>query len=382
MDDPRRQQLDLVLPVLWQYGNQLMTEEEKNVLAVNNLSSMRELATLINNPAVVMNLPGLSMNTRAMLMDGGRGSGQLVSQRWVIEQPLAEQQSVPRPPGPKTRAARVENLSDQPEIPVSALPSTMPLPPPRAEDDVKGNVSHQFSSVNLVSTMSGPGTTTEGARGGASVSQTDLLLREPEQGAGGGGMAADRARVSSVLEVKADWQVELDPADTWESMTRDEAKMKEIMPGLQQAWGYAVKEQVALVAVTTYKFTIYMMRAPLQYGPKALLISDPIWWNQQNPSARACMLHFMSLAHERFPEKQQLAEAQVPATIPPGHRWLRSPGDWPWRAPTAFLMNARRYSINGIERLSNDLALQLAEALGLGGGNAEAADQPAENPAI
>ncbi len=136
MDDPRRQQLDLVLPVLWQYGNQLMTEEEKNVLAVNNLSSMRELATLINNPAVVMNLPGLSMNTRAMLMDGkqcidyhtahklrsirvyfgvkvawassncvgGRGSGQLVSQRWVIEQPLAEQQSVPRPPGPKTRA--------------------------------------------------------------------------------------------------------------------------------------------------------------------------------------------------------------------------------------------------------------------------------------
>ncbi len=81
-------------------------------------------------------------------------------------------------------------------------------------------------------------------------------------------------------------------------------------------------------------------------------------------------------------EKQQLAEAQVPATIPPGHRWLRSPGDWPWRAPTAFLMNARRYSINGIERLSNDLALQLAEALGLGGGNAEAADQPAENPAI
>ncbi len=58
--------------------------------------------------------------------------------------------------------------------------------------------------------------------------------------------------------------------------------------------------------MTTYKFTIYMMRAPLQYGPKALLISDPIWWNQQNPSARACMLHFMSLAHERFPGMSQI----------------------------------------------------------------------------
>ncbi len=61
-------------------------------------------------------------------------------------------------------------------------------------------------------------------------------------------MAANRARVSSVLEVKADWQVELDPADTWESMTRDEAKMKEIMPGLQQVvsfrtltmWWYSI----------------------------------------------------------------------------------------------------------------------------------------------
>ena len=50
------------------------------------------------------------------------------------------------------------------------------------------------------------------------------------------------------------------------------------MYGAVQAYGYALKEQVALVAIISYKVTLFIMRL-LDLAAKGIQISEPVWWD-------------------------------------------------------------------------------------------------------
>ena len=67
-----------------------------------------------------------------------------------------------------------------------------------------------------------------------------------------------------------------------------------------QAFGYMVEEEVAVAAVTNYEVTLFMQR-PADVTDKAIYISEPVWYDQARPSARASWLFFMQEAQRRYP---------------------------------------------------------------------------------
>ena len=66
-----------------------------------------------------------------------------------------------------------------------------------------------------------------------------------------------------------------------------------------QAFGYAVKEQVALFTVCNYEMTFFIKRSAVP-GDKTIFVSDPIFYNRQGPSARSFWLAFLLLSRARF----------------------------------------------------------------------------------
>ena len=72
------------------------------------------------------------------------------------------------------------------------------------------------------------------------------------------------------------------------------------MSGVVQAYGYSVEEGVAVFAVTDYQVVFFMSRLP-DVTDKRIRVSEPVWWDQANPSAKACWLRFMELAAQRHP---------------------------------------------------------------------------------
>ena len=58
------------------------------------------------------------------------------------------------------------------------------------------------------------------------------------------------------------------------------------------------EEEVAVFAVTDYRVAFFMSRSP-DVMDKRIRISDPVWWDQAKPSAKAYWLRFMRLAAER-----------------------------------------------------------------------------------
>ena len=57
---------------------------------------------------------------------------------------------------------------------------------------------------------------------------------------------------------------------------------------------------MAVAAVTNYEVTLFIQR-PADVTDKAIYISEPVWFDQSQPSARACWLYFMHEAQRRYP---------------------------------------------------------------------------------
>ncbi len=64
-----------------------------------------------------------------------------------------------------------------------------------------------------------------------------------------------------------------------------------------QAHGYACHEGVALFAVYSYEVVIFGARSSVD--DKRIKLSDPVWLDRQNPSAKSLWLRFMQLSAER-----------------------------------------------------------------------------------
>ena len=59
-----------------------------------------------------------------------------------------------------------------------------------------------------------------------------------------------------------------------------------------QAFGCAVEEEVAVAAVTNYTVTLFMKRS-MDVRNKTIYVSDPVWFDQTQPPAKACWLNFL-----------------------------------------------------------------------------------------
>ncbi len=67
-----------------------------------------------------------------------------------------------------------------------------------------------------------------------------------------------------------------------------------------QAFALAVEEQVTHVALSSYELTIFIKRS-LDITEKIIYISDPVWANQEQPSAKAYWLTFVLDAQRTLP---------------------------------------------------------------------------------
>ncbi|CAL5229058.1 g12307 [Coccomyxa viridis] len=159
------------------------------------------------------------------------------------------------------------------------LPSTLPIDKPRRVSDVVAALATQLEGVNQVAEHAGINSVIRGGGGHASASRAAL-----------------------------------------------------------QAYCYSVEEEVAVFAVTDYRVAFFMSRSP-DVMDKRIRISDPVWWDQAKPSAKAYWLRFMRLAAERHSEKAALARELVPFTGPGKSMPVTS--DMAWQLPLARLLEAK-----------------------------------------
>ena len=75
-----------------------------------------------------------------------------------------------------------------------------------------------------------------------------------------------------------------------------------------------MEEEVAVFAVTDYKVAFFMSRSP-DVTDKRIRISEPVWWDQANPSAKAYWLRFMQLAAQRHSGTTELAACMADISI-------------------------------------------------------------------
>ena len=80
-----------------------------------------------------------------------------------------------------------------------------------------------------------------------------------------------------------------------------------------QAYGDAVVDEAPLLFISNYECTVFLKRSVHVYN-KTLWASEPIWWDQQHPSACACWLQFLHLADEMQDRKPKLLRREVPRT--------------------------------------------------------------------
>ena len=59
-----------------------------------------------------------------------------------------------------------------------------------------------------------------------------------------------------------------------------------------------MEEEVAVFAVADYEVAFFMSRSR-DVTDKVIRVSEPVWWNQANPSAKAYWLGFAALAAQR-----------------------------------------------------------------------------------
>ena len=81
-----------------------------------------------------------------------------------------------------------------------------------------------------------------------------------------------------------------------------------------QVYGDAVVDEAPLLILSNYLVTIFLKRSQHCWD-KRLWASEPIWWDQTQPSARACWLHAFQLAAQMAPMKSQLPRRVVPQTM-------------------------------------------------------------------
>ena len=81
-----------------------------------------------------------------------------------------------------------------------------------------------------------------------------------------------------------------------------------------QAYGDAVLDEAPIFFLTNYQVTVFLKRSA-DVMDKRIWASDPIWFDQTNPPARACWVHGLRLAEQMEPLKRNLPRAVVPPTL-------------------------------------------------------------------
>jgi len=80
-----------------------------------------------------------------------------------------------------------------------------------------------------------------------------------------------------------------------------------------QVYGDAVMDEAPLLILTNYHVTVFLKRSEHVHD-KRLWASEPVWWNQQHPSARSCWLRALQVAEEMQHIKCKLRRMVVPQT--------------------------------------------------------------------
>lgn len=86
-----------------------------------------------------------------------------------------------------------------------------------------------------------------------------------------------------------------------------------MFPAGLQAHGDAVIDEAPLLFVSNYNCTVFLKRSEHVHN-KTRWAFEPVWWDQQHPSASSCWLKFLCVADEMQDTKPRLARMVVPRT--------------------------------------------------------------------
>ncbi|KAK9817326.1 hypothetical protein WJX74_005231 [Apatococcus lobatus] len=91
------------------------------------------------------------------------------------------------------------------------------------------------------------------------------------------------------------WQFELTRGSKLEHLLHNPQSKDAIVLALQQVYGDAVMDEAPLLVLSNYDCTVFQKRSP-NVMDKRLWASEPVWWDSQRPSARACWLQAFQTA--------------------------------------------------------------------------------------
>ncbi len=80
-----------------------------------------------------------------------------------------------------------------------------------------------------------------------------------------------------------------------------------------QAYGDAVIDEAPMFIISNYHVTVFLKRSE-DVQDKRLWASQPVWWDQQQPSARSCWLWALHEATQKQHLKCKLPRLAVPQT--------------------------------------------------------------------
>ncbi|CAL5219891.1 g1815 [Coccomyxa viridis] len=189
------------------------------------------------------------------------------------------------------------------------LPSHLRITWPRLEIQVQGTAISQLAgTVNFLASRLDMPSRVTGAGKRSSVTEVDALVELPIEEHG----AASSENVTAAVEFKTCGQFRVRRGRTIADIFGNEEELGWVLPGLQQAHGYACHEGVALFAVYSYEVVIFGARSSVD--DKRIKLSDPVWLDRQNPSAKSLWLRFMQLSAERHQEREAFDPDLVPDT--------------------------------------------------------------------
>jgi len=149
-----------------------------------------------------------------------------------------------------------------------------------------------------------------------------------------------------------------------------------------QVYGDAVMDEAPLLILTNYHVTVFLKRSG-NVLDKRLWASEPIWFDQTDPPARASWLHALQQAEELRDLKQRLPRARVPPTAEGYHIQPRPQQAHMQQQQQAAAEQQAEEAGSGGRSRQRRIAEQLAEEAGSGGRSQRRriADQLAEEPA-
>ncbi|KAL0028592.1 hypothetical protein WJX79_004062 [Trebouxia sp. C0005] len=195
------------------------------------------------------------------------------------------------------------------EISVTYTPG-LGISSPADECEVRGALVTLMHGIDTAAQIMGIGAECVGGGSGRSLSFADLVVRKCGQSSNPEHLSA---LVLRAREVQGAWQLDLQRGEKLEDMLRDPKRIDTCVLALQQAYGDAVIDEAPLLFVSNYSCTMLLKRSEHVHNETRWAF-EPIWWDQQHPSARSCWLKFPCVADEMQDTKPRLPRTVVPRT--------------------------------------------------------------------